>query len=320
MMRAKVGLFAGGIEQYWTETGMKDLRAALDKDARRLAQALEERFDVVYPGLVGNVADSEKTGRILREEQVDIALMYHASYLDDEMSLVFLDQLGGIFPVLFLSQGLRRFSGDDTLTDAGRTWGNNSAVQITGTLKRMKPDLKYGFVFGGLVSPTAMNEIEEYARAARAVKKLAKSRIAIFPHRSSAVPMYDTFPDETMMIAQTGVGIIYLYIQQLLDAMKEVSDKDTAALTEELYDKYEVIEPPKEEVILAARQAIALERVVRENNLDALAIDTGPGMIPYTGMIPCVGMARLIDQGIVVAGEGDLSVSVSGIILQELAE
>jgi len=49
-----------------------------------------------------------------------------------------------------------------------------------------------------------------------------------------------------------------------------------------------------------------------------LAIDMFPGLTPICGMIPCVGMARLIDKGIVVATEGDLSVAVAGLIIKEL--
>ena len=142
--------------------------------------------------------------------------------------------------------------------------------------------------------------------------------IGIFPHRSAAAPMYDTFPDESRMMGQTGIKVCYLYIKELLDKMDKVTDIDTEKLTGELYKKYEVVEPPREEIALAAKQAIALERLVDEKQLDSLAIDTGPGMIPMCGMIPCVGMSRLIDRGIVVSTEADLAVAVSGLVIKEL--
>lgn len=318
-MKIKIGLFSGGIEHYWKETGMKSLPDVLEKDIHRLIEILKKKFDVVYPGFAGNEADSEKIGKSLRKEEVDMALMYHATYLEDAMSLAFLDQLGDIFSVLFHSQGLHNFFGELNLIDAGRFWGNNSSVQLPGTLKRLRPNLRFGYVFGNLDDPRVLKEIEEYARAAKAVKRLRHCKVAFLPHRSAAVSMYDTFPDEAMMMAQTGIKIIYLYIEDLIGAMNKVSDADTEALVRGLHQKYEVIEPSEEEVRLAAKQAIALERLVKERGIDALAIDTGPGLIPYTGMIPCVGMARLIDQGVVVTTEGDLSAAVSGLILQELS-
>jgi len=318
--KIRIGLYSGGIQHYWTEMGMKGLREVLENDIARLVRILEKNFAVLYPGFAANTGDSEKIGRAIREEQADMALMYHATYLEDEMSLAFLDQLGDIFPVLFHSQGRHNFSGELDLINAGRSWGNNSIVQLPGTLKRLRPNLRFGHVFGNLDDGRSLKEIGEYARAAKAVKRLRGCKVAFLPHRSSAVSMYDTFPDEAMMMAQTKIKPSYLYIEDLITGMNEVPDADTEALTKELYQKYEVIEPSEKEIRLAAKQAIALERLVRDRGIDALAIDTGPGLIPYTGMIPCVGMARLIDQGVVVTTEGDLGAAVSGLILRELSD
>ena len=57
-MRPKIGLFAGGIEQYWTEAGMQDLPGVLDAGVKRLAAALGDEFEVIYPELVGNAPRS----------------------------------------------------------------------------------------------------------------------------------------------------------------------------------------------------------------------------------------------------------------------
>ena len=47
--KPKIGLFAGGIEQYWTECGMDDLPAAMEKDVSRLKKRLEKDCDLLYP-------------------------------------------------------------------------------------------------------------------------------------------------------------------------------------------------------------------------------------------------------------------------------
>jgi L-arabinose isomerase len=317
-MKRKIGLFAGGIEQYWKDAGMKELPQRLGEDARRLATALGREFEVIYPGLAGNPSDARKIGKTLRNEEVDLALMYHATYVDDAMTVAFLSEIGDIYPVLFQSQGFKSFLEPMDLTDLGRSWGNNSSVQLPGTVKRLKPDLKFGYVFGELENPRALKEIKEYGRAARAVKSLKGKRVGFLPHRSLGVPMYDTYPDETKMIGQTGIEIDYLHIIQLVKEMEAVDDRDCKRLVDELYEKYEVVEPPKEEVDLTARQALALERLVEKNDIDALAVDFSAGMIPLTGAMPCVGMARLIDKGIVVTTEGDLSVSVAGLIIKDI--
>jgi L-arabinose isomerase len=319
-MKHRIGLFTGGLEQYWIDAGMKGLPEKLEADAKQLAKNLGDDFEVVYPGMVGNVSDARKVGKALRDQQVDLAVMYHASYIDDAMTIAFLDEIGDIFPLLFQSQGFKSFTDVTDLTDAGRSWGNNSSVQLTGALKRLRPDFRCGYVFGWLGSPRAMREIGEYARAARAVKNLKGKRIGFLPHRCIGVPMYDTFPDEAKMMGQTGIDIDYLYIIELVNEMKAATDRDCQALVKELYENYEVVEPPRKELELTARLALALERIVRKKNIDALAIDFSGGMIPLVGAMPCVGMARLSDQGIAVATEGDLAVAVAGLISMDITD
>jgi L-fucose isomerase-like protein len=318
--KPRIGLFAGGIEQYWTDCGMDALPSAMEQDIQKLKARLEKECEIVYPFLVKNDSDSKKAGRIFLEKEVDMVLMYHATYLDDAMTVAMLDEIRGIFPVLFLSQGMRGIADELSLNESGTCWGVNSATQLPGSLRRLYGDFNLGFVFGHINNEGAIEKILRYARAARCVRNLKGKNIGFLPHRSAGVPMYDTFPDEARMMGQTGIKLGYLYIHDLLVQMGEVSDRDTDRLTEELYQRCDVIEPTREEVWLAAKQAIALERLVEEKELDALAIDMFPGLTPICGMVPCVGMALLIDRGIVVATEGDLSVSVAGLVVKELCD
>ena len=316
--KPKLGLFAGGIQQYWTECGMDDLPLAMEKAILRLKHRLEKECEVVYPLFAANERDAIKAGRIFTESDVDLVLMYHATYLDDMMSVALVNEIKGIFPVLFLSQGLGGIPDQFSLIESGTCWGVNSAAQLPGSFRRLWGDFNFGFVFGHIDDDKAIEEIVQYARAAKCVKSLRGKKVGFLPHRSAGVPMYDTFPDEARMMGQTGIKLIYLYITDLVRQMSEVQEKEVEKRTEELYKKCEVIEPSKEEVALSARQAIALERLVAEQKIDALAIDMFPGLTPICGMVPCVGMAQLIDKGIVVATEGDLSVSVAGLIIKGL--
>jgi L-arabinose isomerase len=305
--KPKIGLFAGGIEQYWTECGMDELPAALERDIARLRSSLKRDCDVLYPLLVKNESDAVKAGKYFLKNEVDMVLMYHATYIDDAMTVAMVDEIKDIFPVLFLSQGLSGIPDELSLTESGTCWGVNSAAQLPGSFRRLWKEFNHGFVFGHIEDGSAISDIIQYARAAKCVKNLKRKMIGFLPHRSAGVPMYDTFPDESRMMGQAGIKLCYLYIHELLVKMKEVGDRDVEKFTQELYAKCDVVEPPREEVVLAARQALALDRLVEEKGIDALAIDMFPGLTPICGMIPCVGMSRLIDRGIVVATEGDLS-------------
>ncbi|MBC8229795.1 hypothetical protein H8E77_09635 [bacterium] len=320
MMKPRIGLFSGGIEQYWEETGMKELPVHLEKNILKLKGRLEEKqCEVIYPFFVGNEAEAKRAGKVFAKNEVDLVLIYHATYIDDAMSVALIDEIKGIFPVLFLSQGLPNIPESFSLMDSGTCWGVNSAVQLPGSFKRLWSNFNFGFVFGHIENDIAISEIVQYAQAAKAVKNLKGKNVAFLPHRSAGVPMYDTFPDESRMMGQTGIKISFIYINELLGEMNAVGREETIKLTKKLYDMCEVIEPTREEVFLAAKQAIALERLIEKKRVDALAIDMFPGLTPMCGMVPCVGMARLIDKGIVVTTEGDLSVAVAGLIIKELS-
>jgi len=318
--KPKIGLFAGGIKTYWKDTGMLQLPAALEEDISRLRARLEEFCEVVYPHLCTDEDDSAQAARLMRDAKVDLTVMYHSTYLDDAMSCAFLTELGTTYSVLLHSQGLPDLDGNPSAIDWGRCWGVNSAVQLPGSLKRLWPGFRFGYVFGHLDNPQTIRELAQYARAAHAVNNLKGSKIAFLPHRSASVPMYDTFPDEARMIGQTGIKLRFLYIADLIKHMTEVSSEEAEKLGDEMYDRYEVAEPPREEVIQSCRVAIALERLVLSAGVDALAIDMFPGLTPHCGALPAVGMARLIDRGIVVTTEGDLSTAVTGLILKDLAK
>ena len=318
MKDIRIGLFAGGIEVYWKDLGMKDLPARLSSDIKRFIECLSDDFEVVYPGLVGSKEDAIRAGTVIREADVDLAVMYHATYLDDAMSLAFLDAIGDTFSILFQSQGFGSFTESMDLVDAGRGWGTNSSVQLPGSLRRVRPRLKYGYVFGNLTDAQSLRDIKQYASAARAIKNLKGKRFAFLPHRCTGVPMYDTFPDESRLIGHTGIEIEYLYIIELVEEMKKVADRECETLAEQLYSDYEVVEPSREEVVAAARQAIALERLVKQKNLDAVSVDFSDRLIPLTGTMPCVGMARLIDKGIVVSTEGDIHAAVAGLLIKDI--
>jgi L-fucose isomerase-like protein len=204
--RPKIGLFAGGIEQYWIECGMDELPSAMKRDIGRLRKRLQEDCDVSYPLFVGNAADARKAGKIFAEQGVDMVLMYHATYIDDRMTVALIDEIRGIFPVLFLSQGLTGIPDEIGLIESGTCWGVNSATQLPGSFRKLWAGFKHGFVFGHLENERAMTEIIQYARAAQCVKNLRGKLVGFLPHRSAGVPMYDTFPDESRMMGQSSAS------------------------------------------------------------------------------------------------------------------
>ena len=69
----------------------------IDSDAKKLSVELGDEFEMVFPNLVSNVEASRRVGEALRCENVDMVLMYHATYVDEAM----MGEIGNTVSVLF---------------------------------------------------------------------------------------------------------------------------------------------------------------------------------------------------------------------------
>jgi len=76
----------------------------------------------------------------------------------------------------------------------------------------------------------------------------------------------------------------------------------------------EIIEPNKEDISKAARISIALQRLMEQEKAQGLAVGTCMGWLPKG--FPCLGFARLRDNGIPAACEGDMDSLLTMILFQ----
>lgn len=316
-MKPKIGLFAGGIEVYWVVLGMDELPSRIAQDANRLADYLDA--DVLVPNVSGNPTDAAACGKAIREAECDLAIVYHATFVDDDMSVAFLNALGNDIPVLQLhSQGVHGIPEDISLIDYGTCYGNNSAVQVMTTLRRMHRQMQLPLLAGALDDPKFHAEIAGWARAAKAVKGLRGAQIHVLPHWVTSFGLWDTLPDPVTLMSQTGIKIEFRYVDEVKDRMDAMADAAVNDLVDEIYEKYEVMEPPRDEVVRSARGALALEQLCKDYNIDALAIEPFRHYAEVTGTMPALALDRLADKGIVVTIEGDVAIALAGLIMKGL--
>lgn len=76
----------------------------------------------------------------------------------------------------------------------------------------------------------------------------------------------------------------------------------------------EIIEPNKEDIKKAARVSIALQRLMEQEQAQALAVGTCMGWLSKG--FPCLAFTRLRDNGIPAACEGDMDSTLTMLLLQ----
>ena len=98
-------------------------------------------------------------------------------------------------------------------------------------------------------------------------------------------------------------------VNEIADAVKEVSEADTNTLVEEYYDKYEILLEGRDEkefrkhVAVQAQIEIGFERFLEEKNYQAIV--THFGDLGCLQQLPGLAIQRLMEKGYGFGGEGD---------------
>ena len=203
-----------------------------------------------------------------------------------------------------------------------------SVPEFTGVAIRMgkKPP---PLILGTLEDdPQADAEIASWCRIACVLHDLKDARIGHFGHVLEN--MLDMQTDHTALTAAFGCHIVQTEADDLLRHFQGVSDADTEAKKKQVLDIFELPDPKSdpitrkltpEDLEMAARVAVALERFVDEHELDGLAY--------YYEGLPDSLMRRLVSNLIVgnslltaagfpMCGESDLKTCIAMMIQDRL--
>ena len=167
----------------------------------------------------------------------------------------------------------------------------------------------------------AWNQVEEWVTAVAVRAGIAGSRFGFLGNTYCG--MLDMYSDFTMLQAQTGMHVEVLEMCDLDRMLKQVTADEAAAKQEETREFFEISEdspsdpiarkPTSEQLDWSARVACALDRLVKEYDLDALTYYYNGALGGeyeklQSGFI--VGHSLLTARGIPCSGEGDLKTTI----------
>ena len=315
--RAKVGVFTIGLDTYWEQfAGLKD---RLEGYRQSIEGRIGQWATVVSPGLVDTAPKAYAAGRRFAEERVDLIFCHAATYATSSQVLPAVQEAGVPVVVLNLQPSS---SLDYENADTGEWLANCSACcvpEISNAFERS--DVPFNVVSGTLhADEGAWSTIEEWCRAAGAVRTLRGSRFGFLGHTYPG--MLDMYSDFTMHHAQLGLHVEVLEMDDLADHVSGAADEAVAAKAGEIREIFEIGDNVDEEALgWAARVAVGLDGLVEDFGLDALAYYyRGTKGSPHeriaAGMI--VGNSMLTARGIPASGEGDLKNAVAMKIMDTL--
>ncbi|HNR33383.1 MAG TPA: hypothetical protein PKI11_21005 [Candidatus Hydrogenedentes bacterium] len=162
-----------------------------------------------------------------------------------------------------------------------------------------------------LLPSSDYNELERALALLRVVPLMRRSRVLLFPPARGTQPACS--PEEVK--ARLGADVVAVE-ERVFDEL--ITAADEAAVRAEI-DSWtkgakEILEPTKDDIEKAARVSVALDRLIEQEQADALAIGTCMGWLPRG--FPCLGFTRLRDRGIPAACEGDMDSLLTMLLFQ----
>ena len=308
-----LGLFGVGLDTYWDQ--FDGLRPRLDGYQGQIAERLwGSGAEVVDAGLVDSVEAAHAAAATLRQADPAVVFLYVSTYALSSTVLPVVQRVGAPVVVLNLQptaaidygwfNGLR-----DRHAMTGEWLATCQACavpEIASVLTRA--GVPFHQVTGVLDGDHAWAEIDAWVDAARAARVLRDTRLGLLGHYYTG--MLDLYTDPTLQATAFGTDVFFLEMDRLLARREAVTEAEVDAKVAEVREAFEVSdECPEAEVRRAARTAVALDRVVDEHHLGALAYyyegEPGGAFEDLVGSV-IVGTSLLTARGVPVSGEHDV--------------
>lgn len=173
-----------------------------------------------------------------------------------------------------------------------------------------------------VISSSSLNEVAKALRYVYVIKMLRKSKAVVITRREANPAKYVSPHYLSRIQEKLGVVINYVDyedVKNLYDKADEVHAKQIAE--EIIKNAKEVREPPKEDIIKAAKIYLALRELIEREGANAIAIDClgwleyGKILMPTT---PCLALSLLNSEGVVSACEADLHSMLTMLIFRYL--
>ena len=150
-------------------------------------------------------------------------------------------------------------------------------------------------------------ELNKFGSVCRIVKGMKSFNIGSIGARTTA---FKTVRVDEMALAYKGINVETIDLSELFARVRSVSDEDTAAAKEKILGITRFSGYPEEKLTIMAKVQVAIESLVRDYDLDSVAIRCWNEFETELGIAPCTSLSLLNDMGIAAACEVDVENAV----------
>ncbi|NMB95520.1 MAG: hypothetical protein GYA02_02760, partial [Clostridiaceae bacterium] len=168
---------------------------------------------------------------------------------------------------------------------AGNSKDGNGRLATTagqaGTTALRKPmedmGYKFRYVYDFPDSPSKIDEIVTFARAATTVAKLKRSRVGMMGYRD--IKLYGTMFDGVSLKAKTGVEIEFFEMLEIVQKMENISENEVHKIIEKILKEWDFQkEPNLDSLKIGVKAYLAIKEKIEECRYDAISLIDVDGM------------------------------------------
>jgi L-arabinose isomerase len=312
--KLKIGLLVTGLlEDEYNKTG--HLRPKCFQATNDLAKILATYGEVVNPGFIEYETDAERAAQMFNAMSVDLIVVVELAYQKGAIPMRTL--LNTQAPILIWNtQSIRQLPEDVNFDIIMLNSGMAGLPELTNGL--LRTGRRFRMITSHMADLQGQTQISEFVTAASVVSRLRNARIGVIGHPYEG--MTDLMVDQLSLREHLGPSCWPVEPETVAALAINISTEKVQAVVKEEHLRFNTKAIPPETFERSVRLALAIEQVVKDRQLDALALFEQAWLTdPRIGIISNYGAGRLISSGIPCTPEGDVPNAVSMLILQEIA-
>ena len=327
MKQPKIGVVTLGHYIYFEQ--FEGLYAELSKKGKQFVTLVEgESCEVFDAGYIDRTEDAFAAVRALKREDIDLLFLVLSTYVPSAVCAPFAKYLA-VPQVLVGIQPLEHLDYAHTTTFMQLCNDDVCAMpEAAGVYRRLGRGIPPCIIASAAMEGYIRSQVREWIAAARAMAAFKYETIGYLGHTYEG--MYDMHTDPTAFTAAFGAHVKMLEICELSRLSEEVTEEETKRKIAQVRGIFEICDPSidpltdfvkDEDLALSARISVALERLVEQNGLCALAYYyKSEKNNPYESLAAnlIIGNTLLTSSGIPLAGEADLKTAAAMLIMKAL--
>lgn len=252
------------------------------------------------------IVDYASLRRALKEctkAQSDVLVVLQPTMSDGRMAPV-LGQLWDSPVVLWATPERKKGS----MISACSLVGTHTFTSILRQLNR-----PFELVYGFPGTEETKEQLNTAVRLAYTVRRLREGKVGLVGyHAPGFIAMH---ADPFQISRELGLQLRQFSLQEFLDTMQQFSDEEVDKDVSQVLDMGLPLEDVStEDLRTASRYYLAITRMIKEENLSAIAVRDWPELSDVVGQWPYLAMARLSTEGFAVGCEGDVDGAISCLI------